>query len=181
MKLRGDIMDIRWKDGKGNIINANKERIIYLNASTDTKTILRNEEVKKITIEDGMMNIFKDFENDLVLTIVIPKGNNRNAVKIFNEYDKTGTMYKKGAGNILLDVFLDTFVDFSLALINPIATLFILLLTLILMFGITKLIFENLFGDAGTYIAYALLLCYPLYSIVRYALIRIKRKKLKEV
>ena len=66
-------MDIRWKDGEGNILNANEEKIIYLDADTDTKTVLRKEEVKKITIEDGLMNIFRDFENDLVLTIVIPK------------------------------------------------------------------------------------------------------------
>ncbi len=30
-------MDIRWKDGAGNILNANKERILYYETETDTK------------------------------------------------------------------------------------------------------------------------------------------------
>lgn len=174
-------MDIKWKDGKGNILNANKERIIYLDAETNIKTTLRKEDIKKITIEDGLLNIFKDFKNDLVLTIVIPKKNKRNAVKIFNEYDKTGRMYKKGTGNILLDIFLDAFVDFSLALINPIAAFLTIPLVLLLIFGIAKIIMESLFGDIGTYIAYIILFGYPIYIIARYILLKIKRKKLKEI
>ena len=70
-------MDIKWKDGEGNILNADSKCIKYLEAKDNVKTVLQKEEVKKITIEDGMMNVFRDFEDDLAVTIVIPKGQNR--------------------------------------------------------------------------------------------------------
>lgn len=174
-------MDVKWKDGEGNILNANNERIIYYGVETDSKTKLTKEEVKKITIEDGLMNIFKDFENELALTIVIPKKSKRNAVRIFNEYDKTGEMYKKGTGNILLDVFLNVFVEFSLNMINPISVLFTVPLILLLVFGVIRIAMESILGSVGTYIAYIALFGYPVYMIVRYVLLRIKRKKIKEV
>lgn len=173
-------MNIAWKDGEGNILNANREKIIYMDVSKDKKTIIKKEEIKKITIDDGLMNIFKDFKNDLVLTIVIPKGSKKDAVKIFNEYDKTGDMYNKGTGNILTDVFLNVFLDLSLSLINPIAVMLAVPLILLIMFNITKLIAENLFGNIGTYIAYITLLGYPTYLIIQYIHLRIKRKNLKE-
>ena len=36
-------MDVKWKDGAGNILNANKEKIIYLDIEENKKTIIKNE------------------------------------------------------------------------------------------------------------------------------------------
>ena len=98
----------QWKDGEGNILNADSKCIKYLEAKDNVKTVLQKEEVKKITIEDGMMNVFRDFEDDLAVTIVIPKGQNRAAVRIYNEYDKTGKMLKRKSGSFLLDLYLES-------------------------------------------------------------------------
>jgi hypothetical protein len=170
-------MDIRWKDGEGNILNANEEKIIYLDADTDTKTVLRKEEVKKITIEDGLMNIFRDFENDLVLTIVIPKGNNKNAVKIFNKYDKTGAMLKGKSSNFLLDLILES----SMVAGNPFLGLIaIIFIVAVLLLGLTRIL-NIIFGDFGITIARILVFGSLAYVVIGNILVRINRKRIMEI
>ena len=169
-------MDIKWKDGNGNILNANKNRIIYLDANTNIKTTIKKEEVKKITIEDGMMNIFKDFENDLELTIVIPKGSKRNAVKIFNEYDKTGTILKGKSNNFLIDLILESSVITGHPLTGIVAILFIVSIILL----IATLIIYKIFGEAGMFVLRVIIFGYPIYAVMSYIYLRIKRKKIME-
>lgn len=168
-------MDIKWRDGEGNILNANKERVIYLDVDTDMKTTLRKEEIRKITIDDGLMNIFKDFDNDLALTIVIPKKNKRNAVKIFNEYDKTGRILKGKSNNFLIDLILES----SVITGNPLTGLGAILFIFIVGFGIFTW-FATLFGDVGLIVARIIIVGIPIYSIATYILLKIKRKNLKE-
>lgn len=174
-------MDIKWKDGKGNILNANKDRIIYLNAETNAKTIIKNKEVKKVIVIDGMINIFRDFENDLELTIIIPKKHRKNAVRIFNEYDKTGQMYNSGRGNIFTEIFLDAFIDITLTLTNPISLFLGIPIVSLIIFLTVKAVLEGLLGNAGVCLSYFILLSYPVYGIINYILTIIKRRSLKEV
>lgn len=165
-------MDIKWKDENGNILNANNERLIYLDANTNEKTKLRKEEIKKIVIEDGLMHIFKDFENDLVLTIVIPKKNQRDAVKIFNEYDKTGAILKGKSGDVLLDLILES----SLVLGNPFIGIIAVLFIVAIFIGILNVVF----GEIGVIIARVLLVGLPTYLVLSHIFLRIKRKNRME-
>lgn len=168
-------MDIRWKDGEGNILNANKNRIIYLESSVNTKTIIKNEEVKKITIEDGLMNIFRDFENDLIITIVIPKKNTRNAVKIFNEYDKTGIMLKRKSGNIMLDLILES----SVITGNPLTGILAFLFIALVVFSLLLKLLGIVFGEYGHMVARFLIAGSLIYVLISYIALRIKRKSKK--
>ena len=169
-------MDVRWKDSNGNILNVNKERLIYFEADEDIKTVLKREEVKKIAIEDGMMHIFRDFENELVITIVIPKKNKRSAVKIFNEYDRTGKTLKGKSNNFLLDLILESSVIIGNPLAGIIAIGFIILIPLnLLMYFI-----RDIFGNPGLEIVRVIVIGYLVYSVISYIFLRIKRKKLKE-
>lgn len=170
-------MDIRWKDGKGNILNANKEKIKYL-TSENEKTTLSKEEVKKITIEDGLMNIFTDFKNELALTIVIPKKNKRDAVRIFNEYDKTGKMLKRKTGNFFIDLILDS----SVVTFNPFTGIIIIITLAIALLLLFVTIPMSIFGmDLGLIVSRVLIIGALAYTIITRILIRIKRKRLKEV
>lgn len=169
-------MDIKWKDGEGNILNANKERVIYLDADTDIKTVLRKEEIKKITIEDGLMNIFKDFENDLALTIVIPKRNKRDAVRIFNEYDKTGTMLKLKSSNFLSDLILES----SMVAGNPFLGLSVIIVIVAILFLVLIKILNIAFGDFGTDIARVLIFGFLAYIVISHIMVRINRKRIME-
>lgn len=170
-------MDIKWKDGNGNILNVNESRLIYLDVITNVKTIIKREEVKKITIEDGLINIFTDFENDLALTIVIPKRNERNAVKIFNEYDKTGKMLKRKSGNFFIYLILES----SVITYNPFTgILFILGIVIISLGLIIKLPIFILGEDLGLLISRVLVIGLIVYTITSYILLKIKRRKLKE-
>lgn len=164
-------MDVKWKDGEGNILNANNERIIYYGVETDSKTKLTKEEVKKITIEDGLMNIFKDFENDLVLTIVIPKKSKRNAVRIFNEYDKTGEVIKGKSNNFLLNLILESSIS------NPIFGLSGIAFALLVLVRFIQVAISEVVVD----VIKIIVIGYIAYSIILYVLTKIKRKKLKEV
>lgn len=166
-------MDIKWKDGKGSILNANKDKLIYLDVDTNVKTTIKREEVKKITIDDGLMNVFKDFKNNLALTIVVPKKSRRNAVKIFNEYDKTGTMLKRESSNFLLDLILES----SVILGSPFLGIGVILFVILILFSVVVL----LFGEIGLILARVLIFGYPIYLIISHILLRIKRKKLKEI
>lgn len=171
-------MDIRWKDGAGNILNANKERILYYETETDTKIKLTNEEIKKITIEDGLMNIFRDFENDLVLTIVIPKGHNRKAKKIFNEYDKTGRLLKRNSGNFFIDLILDS----SVITYNPFTGILIILFLIVALFAIIVNLPIFLLGEKlGLLVSRILIISSIIYPVLSHILLRIKRKRLKEI
>lgn len=166
-------MDVKWKDGKGNVLNANKDRIIYLYSDNKVKTIIRNDEIKKITLIDGLMHIFGDFEDDLILTIIIPKKHSRNATKIYNEYDKTGEMLKGKTGNFLLDLILESSVILGNPLIGITATIGIFLILL--------RVLEYFIGDIVLILARVLIIGYLIFSVMTYALVRIKRKKLKEI
>lgn len=165
-------MDIRWKDENGNILNANKERLIYFDAETNEKIKLKKEEIKKIIIEDGLMHIFKDFENDLVLSIIIPKKNKRDAVKIFNEYDKTGTILKSGAGDFLLNLILES----SLIMGNPFFGIIVILFAV----AIFIIILSVALGEIGVIIARVLIIGLLIYYVLSYILLRIKRKRRME-
>lgn len=162
-------MDIRWKDENGNILNANKERLIYFDAETNEKIKLKKEEIKKIIIEDGLMHIFKDFENDLALSILIPKKNKRDAVKIFNEYDKTGTILKSGSGDFLLNLILES----SLIMGNPFFGIIVILFAV----AIFIIILSVALGEIGVIIARVLIIGLLIYYVLSYILLRIKRKK----
>ena len=173
-------MDIKWKDGNGNILNANKERIIYLDAQLDLKTVVRKEEVKKITMEDGMMNLFRDFENDLIMTIVIPKKQKRSGAKIFNEYDKTGTILKRQSRDLLADFLLDLIFESTITSFNPLLGIAVIVsIALIILFVITAIL-VSVFGDIGFTMAKFMVAGYPLYALISYILMRIKRKRIKE-
>lgn len=168
-------MDVKWKDGEGNILNADNEKIKYLDVKDNLKTILKKEEVKKITIEDGMMNIFKDLDNDLELTIVIPKGSNRDAVKIFNEYDRTGTMLKGNSGDFLLDLILE-----SSLLGNPFLGIIAILFIFAVLLNLSIRLAIFMFGDIGLNIVRVIFFGYPVYVLISYILLRVKRKKIME-
>ena len=172
----GGIMDVKWKDGAGNILNANKEKIIYLDIEENKKTIIKNEEVKKITIEDGLMNIFVDFNNDLALTIIIPKKNKRDAVKIFNEYDKTGTMLKRKSNNFLLNLILESSMVAGNPFLGIAAIIFIVAILLLTLTNILNIAF----GDAGIIIVRILVFSLIAYAIISRVLVRMKRKKIAE-
>jgi hypothetical protein len=169
-------MDIRWKDGNGNILNANNERIIYYEAETDNKIKITKEETKKITIEDGLMNIFRDFESDLVITIIIPKKSKKDAVKIFNDYDKTGKMFKGNTNNFLLDLILESSVIIGNPFAGVVAFGFIILISINLLLYFAK----YMFGEVGIDIVRIMLFGYLIYSVISYVSLRIKRKHLKE-
>ena len=169
-------MNIMWKDENGNIINANNERLIYFDAGTNEKIKLKKEEIKKIVIEDGLMHIFKDFENDLVLSIVIPKRNKRDAVKIFNEYDKTGTILKNGAGDFLLNFILDLIFESSLTTGNPLFGITLILITV----AVFIIILSVVFGEIGAIIARVLIIGIPVYLILSFVILRIKRNRRME-
>lgn len=169
-------MDIRWKDSNGNILNANKERLIYFEVDDDIKTVLKGEEIKKITIEDGMMHIFRDFENNLVLTIVIPKSSKKKAIKIFNEYDKTGRSLKGKSSNFLLDLILESSVIIGNPFAGIVAIGFIILIPLNLLLYFVR----DIFGELGLGVVRVIVIGYLVYSVISYILLRIKRKKLKE-
>jgi len=168
----GVFVNIMWKDENGNIINANNERLIYFDAGTNEKIKLKKEEIKKIVIEDGLMHIFKDFENDLVLSIVIPKRNKRDAVKIFNEYDKTGTILKNGAGDFLLNFILES----SLIMGNPFFGIIVILFAI----AIFIIILSVALGEIGAIIARVLIIGLPIYFVLSFILLRIKRKRRME-
>lgn len=169
-------MDIRWKDENGNILNANNERLIYLDAETNEKIKFKKEDVKKIVIEDGLMHIFKDFENDLVLSIIIPKKNKRDAVKIFNEYDKTGTILKSGAGDFLLNFILDLIFESSLTTGNPFFGIMLILFIVAIFIAILSIAL----GEIGAIIARVLIIGLPIYFVLSFILLRIKRKRRME-
>lgn len=169
-------MDVRWKDGKDNILNANKEKIIYFDSETGTKTILSKDEVKKIIIEEGLMNIFKDFEHDLALTIVIPDKNKRDAVKIFNEFDKTGNMLKRKSNNFFMDLIFES----SLILGNPFLGITALLFIAAIILNILTYLTLWLFGDIGLLALRIVFFGYPIYAIISYIHLRVKRKKMME-
>lgn len=169
-------MDIRWKDGAGNILNANNEKLKYLTCGNE-KTILKKDEIKKITIEDGLMNVFKDFHNDLAVSIVIPKGHKRDAVKIFNQYDKTGTILKRNSGNFFVDLILDS----SIVTFNPFTGIAVILAAIIFLFAILITLPVSIFGDEiGLLMSRVSIIGAIGYIITSYALLRFKRKKLKE-
>ena len=168
-------MDVKWKDGEGNILNADNEKIKYLDVKDNLKTVLKKEEVKKITIEDGLMNIFKDFDNDLEITIVIPKGSNRDAVRIFNEYDKTGTMLKGKSGDFLVDLILE-----SSMVGNPFLGITAFLFIFAVLLGISIRFATFMFGDIGITIVRIIFFGYPVYVLLSYILLRIKRKTIME-
>lgn len=119
------------------------------------------------------MNIFKDFENDLVLTIIIPKGSNRDAVKIFNEYDKTGTMLKGKSSDFLLDLILES----CIILGNPFIGIGAVLFVVAVFVGLLNLIL----GDIGVVIARILILGLPIYMLFSHIFLKIKRKRVMEM
>lgn len=169
-------MDIKWKDGEGNFLNADNEKIKYL-TSDNIKTVIKKEEVKKITIEDGLMNFFIDFDNDLELTIVIPKGSKRDAVKIFNEYDKTGRLLKRNSGNFLVDLILDS----SVVTFNPFTGILVIFTAIVCLFAILVTLPMGIFGeDLGILISRILIIGAIAYTIISHIWLRVKRKGLKE-
>ena len=171
-------MDVRWKDDNGSILNANKDKIIYFDASTNTKTTIKKEEIKKIIIEDGLMNIFKDFENDLVLIIVIPKKNKRDAVKIFNEHDKTGQLIKRNSGTFFLDLILDS----SVITHNPFTGILLILGGGVVLFALIVALLSSILGEeAGLFVSRILIVGAIVYAILSRILLRIKRRRLKEI
>lgn len=169
-------MDVKWKDTKGNILNADNERLIYLEAKKDTKTIVSRDDIKKITIEDGLMHIFKDFEDDLVLSIVIPRKSKKGANKIFNHYDRTGRMLKGNTGNFLIDLILES----SIATGHPLTGIIFIFFTLSFSILIVVNLLDRILGEVGIVISRILTIGYPLYLIASRVHIRIMRKKLKE-
>lgn len=173
-------MDIKWKDGNGNILNANKERIIYLDAESDLKTVVRKEEIKKITMEDGMMNLFRDFENDLIMTIVIPKRQKRNGAKIFNEYDKTGAILKRQSNDLLADFLLDLIFESTITSFSPLLGIAVIVFTALIVLLVITAILVNVFGDIGFTMVKVMVVGYPLYALMSYILMRIKRNRIKE-
>lgn len=170
-------MDIKWKDGEGNILNANSEKIIYLNAKDNKKITIQKDKIKKITIEDRLMNVFKDFQNELIISIVIPKKNKRDAVKIFNEFDKTGEMLKGKSSHFLLNLILDS----SFILGNPFigigATIFIGTILFLFITDIMGPIVQEVFLT----LVRAILFGYPAYLLLSYIRTKIKRKRIKEI
>lgn len=169
-------MDIKWKDLEGNILNAEKERIIYLDVKNNVKTVIKNEEVKKIVIENGLMHIFKDFEDDLALSIVIPKKNKKDANKIFNYYDKTGKILKGNTGNFLIDLILESSLATGHPLTGVVAIFFLFSFSLLIVVSLL----DKLLGNVGVIIARILIIGYPMYLIGLRIQTRITRKKLKE-
>lgn len=163
-------MDIKWKDGNGNILNADSDRIIYYEKETDNQIKITKDEVKKITIEDGLMNIFRDFKSDLALTIIIPKKNNKGAIKIFNNYDKTGKSLKGKSNNFLLNLVLESSVSNPIFGLSGVA----FVLSVLIIFIRVR------FGQIALDIMQILIIIYIIYSIALYILTKIKRKNLKE-
>lgn len=170
-------MDIKWKDENGNILNANDERIIYLDAKNNIKTMLKKEEIKKITIVDGMMNLFRDFEHDLAITIIIPKKSTRNAVKIYNKYDKTGKMLKKESSHFLLNLIIES----SLAFGTPFLGMGAVIFSALFAFNMLGYFMEPILGDIWIILVRLIVFGYPTYILLSYIFTKVKRKQIKEI
>ena len=169
-------MDIKWKDDNGNIFNANNKSIKYL-SSDGTKVILKKEEVKKVTLEEGILCVYSDFDGDTDIITVVPKKNNRDAVKVFNEFDKTGKMLKRKSSNFLLDLILDS----SLIMSSPFGGIAALVIIFLGLFMFVAGAVKEIFGEVGFLAFRLLLLGYPIYILIKYILLRIKRAKMKEL
>lgn len=168
-------MDIKWKDENGNIFNADDNSIRYL--EDGEKTTVKKNEVKKVTFDEGLLCFFTDFSSlDPKLIVAVPKKRTRDGVKIFNNYDKTGEMLKKKSSNFILNLILDS----SMIMGNPLGGIAVFIgifsLLLIILTGVLK----SAFGDTGLIIARIIVLVYPVYTIISYIFIFVKRKKLKE-
>lgn len=169
-------MDIKWKDGEGNILNASNEKIIYLNAKENKKTTIEKDEIKKITIEDRLMNVFKDFQNELIISIVIPKKHRKDAVKIFNEFDKTGTILKGKSNHTFLNLILES----SLAFGTPFLGMGAIVLSALFVYRVIEHFAEPLFGDLWIILIRLIVFGYPVYLVLSYIVTKIKRKNIKE-
>lgn len=170
-------MDIKWKDENGNILNVNDQRLIYLDAKSNIKIIFKKEDIKKITIVDGMMNLFRDFEHDLAITIIIPRKRTRDAVKIYNKYDKTGEMLKKESSHFLLNLILES----SLAFGTPFLGMGAIIFSTLFVFRVVGYFIEPILGDIWIMFIRLVVFGYPIYLLLSYIFTKIKRRQIKEI
>lgn len=169
-------MDIKWKDGKGNILNANKKGIKYLDAESNNKVEISKDEIKVVEIEDRLMNIYRDFNNDLIISVVIPKDKKKAAKRIYNEFDKTGKLLKGNTGTFLLDLILES----SMVLGNPLVGGVLILFVGGLVLNIALYVIKNMLGEAAIILIRYLILAWIIYTLIQFILTLIKRKRLKE-
>lgn len=102
---RGDYLDIKWKDMIGDIINVNDDKVKI--KSTKEKLVKFNkEDVYQVNVNDVRMTIeFIDFQFQELGSIFIPNKNIKDAILIFNEYDKTGRIYEPKSINFIFKSF----------------------------------------------------------------------------
>lgn len=94
-------MDIKWKDDYGNILNATNDLLKFKNVD-GTLYKLSSEDIHMVEIKEGML-FFYDKEEKSLLDIDIPEKKMKEAVSLFNEYDKTGRVYKGKTGFTFID------------------------------------------------------------------------------
>lgn len=88
------IMDIKWKDMIGDIINADDEKIKIKRANGNIIRFNKSD-VYRVKVDDARMLIeFINFQYETIGDIFIPTDKLKDAVLIFNDYDKTGKLYE---------------------------------------------------------------------------------------
>lgn len=168
-------MNIKWKDDHGNIFNADDSSIRYLDDGK--KTQIKKEDVKKVNIHEGIISIYTDVDSsDAEIISIIPKGKERDAKKVYNNYDRTGKMLKGQSGNFLLDLILDS----SLIMGNPLGGILAFVTGGSLAIIFLSKIFTAVFGNVGIEILRIILFGYIGYVAISYIFTFIKRKRLKE-
>lgn len=123
------------------------------------------------------MHIFTDFKNDLAISIVIPRKNKRDAVKIFNEYDKTGTMLKKKSNNLFIDLVLESSITTGNPTFGIVAFIISVAILLLIVDNVLGLIFGN---EVGNMILRLTIFGYLAFVVMSNIYVRIKRKRIME-
>lgn len=162
-------MDIKWKDIEGNIINADIEKI-KIKKSDLMQTYLKSD-IHRIEINDHMLMLY-DSKDNLLNEITIPAKKLKEAVKIFNAYDKTGRMFKitKKSGDF---TFFETLVTSG----DPIGNVVGFVILVVILCVLYSVIIRAIFGKLAPYVAIGLL-CSPFVAkFITY----VKRQKLKEI
>lgn len=162
-------MDIKWKDEYNRIINANNDKLKIKNKSGEINNYPK-ENVYRIEMNDRIMSIY-DLNDKYLDEISIPANKFNEAVKIFNDYDKTGRIFKKTPESGKMSFF-ETFATAG----NPVGNFWILITLLFISYFIIRVTLYNLFGKCS-FLVLILIIALP---IIYKLLIRLKRNRLRK-
>lgn len=162
-------MDIKWKDEYNRIINANDSYIKIKNKSGLINTYSK-EDIYRIELSDGIL-FLHDLNDKYLDEISIPANKFNEAVKIFNDYDKTGRIFKKTQDSGKMSFF-ETFTTAG----DPVGNFWILITLLFISYFIIRVTLYNLFGKYS-FLVLILIIALP---IIYKLLIRLKRNRLRK-